>query len=157
MRSVQLADVVARHPLLAGLPSDAVASVAGCARMVAVAPGRLLLAEGDPADTFYLLRRGHVAIEAHDPGHGTMVIETVGPSQVVGWSWMIPPYRWRFDARAIDAVGAVAIDGLCLRTKAEADPALGYALLQRVTTILLDRLQAARIRLLDLYGRGQPQ
>jgi len=157
MRTVPLAEVVARHELLAGLASDTVELVAGCARMVAVAPGQLLLAEGDEADTFYLVRRGHVAIEAHDPARGTMVIETVGPGDVVGWSWMIPPYHWRFDARAIDGVGAVAVDGLCLRTKAEADPAFGYALLQRVTALLVERLESTRIRLLDLYGDGRSQ
>jgi len=147
-----LAELVAAHPLLAGLPGDAVASVAGCAQNIAVDPGVLLLAEGDAADTLYLVRRGHVAIEVHAPGRGPIVIETVGPGAAVGWSWLVPPYRWHFDARATDAVGAIAVDGACLRQKAETDPALGYALMKRVATVLLDRLQMTRLRLLDLYG-----
>ncbi len=147
-----LAELVAAHPLLAGLPGDAVVSVAGCAQNVALEPGALLLAEGDPADTLYLVRRGHVAIEVHAPGRGPIVIETVGPGAAVGWSWLVPPYRWHFDARATDAVGAIAVDGACLREKAEIDPALGYALMKRVATVLLDRLQMTRLRLLDLYG-----
>jgi CRP-like cAMP-binding protein len=147
-----VAELVASHPLLAGLPGDAVAQVAGCARNVAFAAGRLLLAEGDPADTLYLVRRGQVAIEVFSPGRGRVVIETVAPGGVVGWSWLIPPYRYHFDARATCPVGAVAVDGACLRAKAEADPALGYALLSRVSGLLLERLQATRVRLLDLYG-----
>jgi CRP-like cAMP-binding protein len=147
-----LAKLVADHPLLAGLPGDAVASVAGCARNIALDPGVLLLEEGDAADTLYLVRRGHVAIEVYAPGRGPIVIETVGPGAAVGWSWLVPPYRWHFDARATDEVGAIAVDGACLRQKAESDPALGYALMKRVATVLLDRLQMTRLRLLDLYG-----
>jgi CRP-like cAMP-binding protein len=150
--TTSIAQLVARHPLLAGLDENAVAQVAGCARNVAFEPGRLLLAEGDRADTLYLVRRGHVAIEVHAPGRGSVVLETVGPGSVVGWSWLIPPYRWSFDARARDDVGAIAIDGACLRHKAQADPELGFALLSRVSSELLSRLQATRLRLLDLYG-----
>ena len=152
--TTDLATIVSRHPLLAGLPGDAVERVAGCAHNVAVAPGRLLLAEGDPADTLYLLRRGRVAIEVHGPGSGRVVIETLGPGEAVGWSWLFPPYRWHFDVRAVDAVGAVAVDAACLRDKAEADPALGYELMRRVGAVLLERLQATRFRVLDLYGDG---
>ncbi len=149
-----LAELVSAHPLLAGLPGNAVDSVAGCARNVTFKPGDLLLAESDSADTLFLLRRGRVAIEVHSPGRGPIVIETVGPGAVVGWSWLVPPYRWHFDARAVEPVGAVAVDGACLRDKAEADPVLGYALMKRVAAVLLERLQMTRLRLLDLYGTG---
>jgi len=149
-----IAELVAKHPLLAGLPGDAVALVAGCARNIVVAKGHLLLEEGGPADTLYLLRRGRVALELHSPERGRITVETVGPGDPVGWSWMLPPYRWHFDARALEPVGAVAVDATCLRQKAEADPAFGYALMQRVAAVILERLQSTRIRLLDLYGKG---
>lgn len=147
-----LAELVARHPLLAGLPGDAVATVAGCAQNMSFDPGDLLLAEGDAADTLYLLRRGRVAIEVHAPGKGPIVVETVNPGAAVGWSWLVFPYRWHFDARALDAVGAIGIDAACLREKAERDPALGYELMKRMAAVLLERLQMTRVRLLDLYG-----
>jgi CRP/FNR family cyclic AMP-dependent transcriptional regulator len=150
--STSIAEIVASHPLLAGLPGDAVAQVAGCARNVAYAPGELLLAEGDVADTLFLVRRGRIAIEIHAPDRGAIVVETVGPGGTVGWSWLFPPYRWQFDARAIDPVGVVAVDGACLRAKADADDAFGHQLVTRVAAVLLERLQATRIRLLDLYG-----
>lgn len=152
-----IAELVAEHPLLAGLPGEAVAQVAGCARNVAFAEGQLLIAEGLAADTFYLLRRGSVALEVHAPGRGALVVETLRPGQVLGWSWLFPPYRWHFDARALGPVGAIAVDGACLRTKAEADPAFGYELVRRFAAVILDRLQATRLRLLDLYGHGPPR
>lgn len=152
----EMHELVATHPLLAGLPDVVLAQVAGCARNVAFRPGALVLAEGEPADTFYLLRRGHVAIEVQSPGRGALVVETLGPGAAIGWSWLIPPYRWQFDVRAADDVGAIALDAACLRGKAEDDPALGYELLRRVSGVLLQRLQATRVRLLDLYGTGVP-
>jgi len=154
MARVPIAEVVSTHPLLADLPGATISQVAGCARNVAFDTDALLLAEGDAADTLYLVRRGRVAIEVHAPGRGAIEIETVGPGGVVGWSWLFPPYRWHFDARAIEPVGAVAVDAACLRAKADADPALGYALMSRVSALLLDRLQATRMRLLDLYGKN---
>jgi CRP/FNR family transcriptional regulator, cyclic AMP receptor protein len=152
-----IAELVGRHPLLAGLPGETVGLVAGCAQNVAFAPGQLLLAEGDAADALFLIRRGHVALEVHEPGRGSIVLETIGPGHVVGWSWLFPPYRWQFDARATEPVGAIALDGACLRAKAEADPAFGYELMKRLGAVIVDRLQAARIRLLDLYGAGAPK
>lgn len=154
MKTSNVAEVVSAHPLLAGLPAPIVEEVARCARNVAFPAGGLLLAEGDPADTTFLLRRGRVAIEVQAPGRGALVIETVGPGAVVGWSWLFPPYAWRFDARALEPVGAIALNAACLRERAEGDPAAGYALMARVAGILLDRLQATRVRLLDLYGTG---
>ena len=152
MRISTVAEEVSVHPLLAGLPAEFVGEVAGCARNVAFPSGTLLLAEGDPADTVYLVRRGRVAIEVRSPGPGSLVVETVGAGSVVGWSWLVPPYSWRFDARALDPVGALALNAACMRDKADRDPAVGYALMSRVAGILLERLQATRVRMLDVYG-----
>ncbi len=150
--TTSIAELVAHHQLLAGLPGDAVAKVAGCAQNVAYRAGELLLKEGGEADTLFLVRRGTVAIEIHAPNGGAMVIETVGPGATVGWSWLFAPYKWQFDARAVDSVGVVAVDGACLRAKADTDDAFGHLLVSRVAAVLLERLQATRIRLLDLYG-----
>lgn len=149
---MDIAELVASHPLLAGLPGGTVDQVAGCARNVAFSAGTVLIAEGGQADTLYLLRRGHVAIEVHEPGRGALVVETIGAGKPLGWSWLFPPYRWHFDARALDAVGAIAVDGSCLRGKAESDPAFGFELMRRIVPVILERLQAAEMQLLDLYG-----
>ncbi len=81
-----------------------------------------------------------------------MIIETLGPGEVVGWSWLFPPYRWHFDAVALEPVRAVALDGLCLHAKCEENPRLGFDLTRRFAGVLVDRLQATRLRLLDMYG-----
>jgi CRP/FNR family transcriptional regulator, cyclic AMP receptor protein len=147
-----VAESVAAHPLFAGLSAEEAAKVAACARNEVYGPGRLLLAEGDDADTLYLIDTGTVSIEIHAPHRGPIPVETVGPGGTVGWSWLFPPFRWQFDARAVDTVGVVAIDGSCLRAMADADDAFGHQLVVRVAAVLLERLQATRIRLLDLYG-----
>ena len=107
----------------------------------------MLFREGEPADVFYVVRRGRVALELYVPARGPMTVETVEAGEVVGWSWLFPPYRWHFDARAVAPVRAIAVDGACLRGKCEDDPALGYELMQRFSAVLLDRLNATRLRL----------
>ena len=148
-----IGELVAEHPLFSGLPVDVAELVGGCSQNVAIATGELLLEEGEPARSLYLLRRGHVALEVYEPGRVPLVIDRIGPGQAVGWSWMFPPYRWHFAARALEPVGAIAIDADCLRAKAETDPAFGYLLMKRIAAVILDRLQATRVRLLDVYGR----
>src|ERR1035441_928829 len=103
-----IAALVANHPLLAGLPGDMAALVTGCARNVAVKQGEFLLVEGEAADKLYLLRRGRVSLEARAPGRPPLVIETLEPGAGLGWSWLFPPYRWEFHARAPAPVGAIA-------------------------------------------------
>jgi CRP-like cAMP-binding protein len=147
-----LVEYLPEHPFFAGLEAPAMELVVGCARNVHIDEGQVLFRAGEPADTFFVIRRGRVALEVHDPRRGTLVVATPGQGDVVGWSWLIPPYRWVFDARAAAPVSAVALDGACLRGKCEADPVLGYALMKRVAGVMYDRLQDARIRLLDVYG-----
>ena len=114
--------------------------------------GDRLFDEGGPAGYCWLIRHGRVALDTAVPGRGHVVVQTLGPGDLLGWSWLVPPYRWMFDARATDETSAIAFDAACLRETCEADPGVGYALLQRVVTVMSDRLRSARIRLLDLYG-----
>jgi hypothetical protein len=93
-----------------------------------------------------------VALETFVPGRGPLVIDTVGPGQLLGASWLVPPYRWMFDGRTVEAVRAVALDGACIRAKCEDDTGLGFELMKRVAVVIQSRLQSARLRLLDLYG-----
>jgi CRP-like cAMP-binding protein len=143
--------LLASHPLLAGLP---VGALVPSARLLTVEAGQLLMAEGDPADTIYLLQRGRVALELHESGRGPLVIETVGAGRIVGLSWIAPPFRWHFDARAVEPVTAIALDAAAVRAAAAADPAFGYALMVRIGAVMLERLHATRVRLLDIYGHG---
>ena len=144
--------VVLEAEVFVGLDDRYAAQLAGCARTAGWEQGAQLFREGTPADTFYVLRRGRVALELFVPGRGPVIVETIEPGDVVGWSWLFPPYRWHFDGRAVEPVRAVAVDGACLRTKCDEDSALGYELMRRFAAVMLERLQATRIRLVDLYG-----
>ncbi len=128
--------------------------IAGCGSNVQFSEGQVLFREGEPADTFYVIRHGRVAVELHHPIRGSYLIETVEEGEVLGWSWLFPPYRWHFDARAMSAVRATAFDGACLRGKCLDDPAFGYEVMSRFAEILIERLHWTRLRLLDVYGRG---
>jgi CRP/FNR family cyclic AMP-dependent transcriptional regulator len=149
-----LDEVIARAPVFAGLPDDDLVLIAGCAKNVGFDEGELLFRDGDQADTFYLLRHGRVALELHAPERGGLVVETIEAGDVVGWSWLFAPYRWHFDARAVTEVRAVAFDGACLRGKCEDDKELGYELMKRFGHVMIDRLQHARVRLLDVFGNA---
>jgi CRP/FNR family cyclic AMP-dependent transcriptional regulator len=151
-----LAELIGRHPVLEGLSPADVAQVAGCSHNLVAEVGEVLFWEGDPATTLYLVRRGQISLEVHAPGREPLLIETVSEGSVVGWSWLFPPYRWTLSGRVSAPLGAVAIDGSCLRGKAEADHELGYVLMRRFAAIMLQRLLATRLRLLDLYGDGSP-
>lgn len=148
----EIKDYLPEHPFFKGLDPDLIEFLAGCARNVHFKEGEILFREGDKADTFYVIRKGRVAIQVHNPAGGGMIFDTADAGDVVGWTWLVPPYKWVFDASASEETSAVAFDGECLRGKCEADPAVGYALMNRVMLVMYDRLQAARMRLLDLYG-----
>ena len=139
-------------PVFAGIDDERLAFIAGCASNVTFDGDHRLFHEGDPADTFYLVRHGTVALETFVATRGPMLIETLEPGEIVGWSWLFPPYRWHFDARTLTPVRATVFDGACLREKCETDPQLGYLLMTRFAQVLIDRLQWTRFRLLDLYG-----
>ena len=146
-----IAEELGDHPFGRGLRPEHLALLAGCGRNVTLAPG-VLVREGDPADTFYLLREGVVSLEVHAPGGPPLVVQTLHAGEVLGWSWLFPPHRWTFDARVVETARAIAFDGACLRGKCEADHELGYQLMKRVAQVFTTRLQATRMQLLDLYG-----
>ncbi|OHV32328.1 Crp/Fnr family transcriptional regulator [Pseudofrankia sp. EUN1h] len=137
------------------MPPERLALLAGHARDVSFHAGDALLREGDPADVFYVLRQGTVAIELFVPTRGLVPIETVGAGGLVGWSWLFPPYRLVFDAHALSPVTASVVDGARLRSQFAADPALAYDVLVRVSRVLAERLWATRLRLLDVYGNPE--
>ena len=142
------------HKFFAGLNSEYLTLLSGCASNVVFAADSFLFREGEPAETFYLIREGKVALEIAAPGRGALVVQTLGPGDVAGFSWLFDPHRWEFDGRAVERVLAVRMDGACLRGKCDADPRLGYELMQRFAGLMTSRLQATRLQLLDVYGHA---
>lgn len=147
-----LEQIIADHPFFAGFDRAHTHLISSCARNTRFDPGRYLLQQGALAEQFFLLRHGRVALELSSPGRGTLTFQTLGPGELVGVSWLIAPYRWTYDARALELVRAIAIDAACLRTKSEADHDFGYEMMKRFMPVLVQRLQAARLQLLDVYG-----
>jgi CRP/FNR family cyclic AMP-dependent transcriptional regulator len=148
-----LEQLISASSIFAGMTPSQLQLIAGCGRNQHVEGGTLLLREGEPADTFFLIRHGKVSLELHAPAGGPLVIETLDDGEVVGWSWLFAPYRWHLDGRALSPCSLVAFDGACLRGKCEQDHELGYELMKRFAANLIDRLQATRLQLLDVYGR----
>jgi len=113
--------------------------------------GARMLRTGNTADTMYVLRHGKVAVEVLNGAGGSLVIETLGSGDVVGISWMLPPYRLAFDVRCIEQCGVIAVDAQELRDACDADPAVGYDVYKLLAGVVRERLQATRLQLLDLY------
>lgn len=144
--------VLGEQAFLKGLSPAHLMAIAECAHPVTFASGEYVFHEGDPANHFYILTYGQVSLELYVPGRGSHVVQTVEKDEVLGWSWLFPPYRWHFDGRALTVVRAIDFNGMCLRAKCDADHDLGYDLMQRFAQTMMSRLQATRLQLLDVYG-----
>ncbi len=146
--------ILAGHPLFANMAPEFLDTLAGCAKNVRFAAGDYLFHEGDDADHIYLIREGQVSLEISAPGRGSMVFQTVASGSVIGLSWIVPPYRWRFDAHARSDLRVIEFDARCVRGKCDADPVLGYAVLKQIMPVLVERLHDTRVQMLDLYSAG---
>jgi len=144
-----LEPILRQHPFFKDLPEKYFTFILGCASHVVFKAGDVILKEGESADKFYLLRSGIVAIYIDKPHQIT--IQTIHEGDILGWSWLIPPHRFRFSAKAMDNSRLVALDGKCLREKCEKNSDLGYELLKRLVVVFTERLEATRIQLLDIY------
>jgi CRP-like cAMP-binding protein len=150
-----LTDAVTRlraQPLFAELGPATLLALGEHGRPAAFPAGRRIFDEDGPADRFWLLETGRVALDLHVPGREPQIVETIGAGAVLGWSWLQPPYRWHFGAVVLAGADAVEFDAGAVRRGAEADPAFGYAIMKLFLPIVTERLQAARLRLIDLWG-----
>ncbi|MBM3837106.1 MAG: Crp/Fnr family transcriptional regulator [Verrucomicrobia bacterium] len=142
-----LAAAIAGHPFLKGLSPDHLRVLADNAMRVQFEEGDFIFREGDPANRFYLIESGQIALESRTAEEPSLVIQTIGLGEVLGWSWLFPPYYWHFDARAIQPAAAIFFYGTRLREQCEDDHDLGYELMTRVTSVVIQRLQATRKQL----------
>lgn len=147
-----LDQMLAEHPFFKGISPEFLKVLAGFGHHVHFNGGTYLFYEGDEAANFYLLQKGRIALGTNIPGPGMVTVETIDAGDVVGWSWLIPPYKWNFSARIVEDVEAIVIDAAKLRTVAEQDHDLGYQLYQMFFPVVLNRLQATRLQLLDIYN-----
>jgi CRP-like cAMP-binding protein len=134
------------------LPAEYRAFLASCETAVEFDADAFLFHEDEPAERFYVLLQGRIALEAHVPGRPSIVVATLRPGDLVGWSWLLPPYRTHFDAHAIESCRLIRFDALPLRQRLAKDCTFGYELYRRMTPILVARLNAARRQMIDWYG-----
>ncbi|MGZ4120815.1 MAG: cyclic nucleotide-binding domain-containing protein [Actinomycetota bacterium] len=146
--------LLSEHAFFRGMDPPYLELIAGCGSNVRFRADTFIFREGEPADLFYLIRHGKVALEIGGVARGPIVIQTVGPDEVVGWSWLFEPYEWNLDARVVEDVRAISFAADCLRLKCEADTRLGYEMMQRFAQVILQRLDATRYQLLDVYGHA---
>jgi CRP/FNR family transcriptional regulator, cyclic AMP receptor protein len=144
--------IIAEHPFFAGLESDFPNLLTGCAANARFEEDTYIFKEGEEANEFYLIRAGRVAVEIFAPQRKPIMVATLGEGEILGWSWLLPPYQRKFHARAIAPVRAIALDGKCLRMKCEQNHDLGFEMLKRFALILEQRLEATRFQLLDVYA-----
>jgi CRP/FNR family cyclic AMP-dependent transcriptional regulator len=142
--------ILQKHSFFKDLPAQYFDFIVGCATHVVFKKGDIILKEGEPADKFYLIRSGLVSICISQ--RRNIAIQTIQEGDILGWSWLIPPHRYRFSAEAVENTRAVMLDGKCLREKCEKNSDLGYELLKRLATVFTQRLEATRLQLLDVYN-----
>lgn len=143
--------ILKNHPFFKDLRPEYLDIIVGCASNVSFKEGEMILREGEEANNFYLIRHGRVAIDIPATKQRSITIQTIQDNDILGWSWLIPPHRYRFNARAVENTRATALDGKCLREKCEKNHDLGYELLKRLASVFTQRLEMARMQLLNMY------
>jgi len=146
---LSMADLIAAHPFAKGLSHAIVEKIADFAMEAEFSAEETIFREGDPANRFYLILEGTVALDSFVEGRGVVELQKIGAGDVLGWSWLFPPYYWHFDARAVTPVKAIFLYGTPLRERCEEDHDLGYELLKRTSAIVVNRLQTTRRKLLE--------
>lgn len=135
---------LSEHAFLAGMDAAGLARINALARAEVLPAGQMIFREGEPAARLYLIRYGQVSLEVHAPGSHGIVVDSLGDGDVLGWSWLLAPYRWAFDARASQMVRAISVDAPKLRAEMYRDPAFGMDILSRMAPVMGRRLAEAR-------------
>lgn len=141
--------VIAEHPFLCGLKPEHLRLLADSAMRMHYEAGELIFREGDPANRFYLIEEGRVSLESPRRHEAPVAVQIIGRGDVLGWSWLFPPYYWNFDARALAPTTAIFFYGTRLQEQCEQDHDFGYEMMKRMTQVVMHRLQATRRQLLN--------
>jgi CRP-like cAMP-binding protein len=149
-----LAEAIAAHRFVAGMKPDHLKRLMDAAMFKQFQRDEVVFREGDPANRFYLICQGKIALESRRNDESAPLVQFVGKDDVLGWSWLFPPYYWHFDARAVEPTSAIFFYGTRLREQCEHDPVFGYDLMKRVATIVIKRLQGVRLELLQLQQKS---
>jgi CRP-like cAMP-binding protein len=146
-----LAATIKRHPFCKDMEAEHVRFLEPGAQFVSFAAGTIVAREGSESDRFYLVLSGKVALETQFQPGRLVTVQTLGAGETLGWSWLFPPHRWHFQARAVEPVEAIAWDTQELRARADANPRFGYEMARRLTRALTQCWQATHAQMLDFY------
>ncbi len=144
-------NIISQVPMFKSLPKEAVSLIASCGEEVTFEPETQILTEGAMASTFYIIKTGTVSLQVREPQAIPIVVQTISSNSLLGLSWLSPPYQWAFDAFALEKVTAIEFHAACVREKLSASPEYGFVILQAILNVFLDRLQATRTRMIDIY------
>jgi CRP/FNR family transcriptional regulator, cyclic AMP receptor protein len=150
-----LRDLIAEHAFFRDLAPRHIELLTEAAMLKDFKAGEVIFEEGDPANRFYIVRSGEVEVLSEADDGRAVSVQRVGPGDVLGWSWLFPPYYWHFDARAVADTNAIFFYGTWLRESCERDHDFGYVMLKRMSAIIIQRLQATRQRLVQLEAAAQ--
>jgi CRP-like cAMP-binding protein len=148
-----LVQELSNYPFFKGLQPDALELIAGCTFNAVFESDQFIFQAGDEANTFYVIRSGKVVVQAGGADRGMVILQTLGPGDVLGWSWLFPPYRWFFDVRTLELTHTIVFDATCIRAMSEQHEEFGYELMKRIASVVGERLHATRQQILFLHGR----
>jgi CRP/FNR family cyclic AMP-dependent transcriptional regulator len=149
---ITMAGLLEEQPFFAGMRPVHLERLSYYARRATFRPDTQIFHEGGHAERFWLIREGLVQLHTHLPGRGQVTVETLRPGAVLGWSWLFPPFAWHFSAVAVEATLTVEFDGPAVQRLCDGSPELGYQLTKRFLNVVYERMQATRLRLIDVYG-----
>ena len=145
-------DFLSAHEFFKGLNEDFITLLSDYATERKVKKGEVLFQPGKPANRFYLLCNGRVSVQVPALVGPALELQVLGENQILGWSWLIPPYRWNFLARAVEDTDLLEFDGSAILERCEKDPKFGYELFKRFTALMSERLDAARQKMMDQWN-----
>jgi CRP-like cAMP-binding protein len=151
MPDTNIKQIIADSKFFSGLEDDAVAFLAANATQKQLTAGKVLFHHGDPAEHFHLLQKGHLSLEIPAIEGPSLELQDIGPGQIAGWSWLIPPNRWSFQARARTDIEYIEFDGVAVLAHCDADPAFGYQLIKRFSALMSERLRFARQKMMEAW------
>lgn len=148
--------LLSEHAFFKGIEQQHLDILAGCCSNKVFEAGEVIGHEGDKAENFFLIREGKVAVQIATPSKGPVTVQTLGEGEIIGWSWLFPPYQWNFDLKAIEKTRTIALDAKCLRKKCDEIPELGYLLMKKFSFIMIQRLKSTRMQILNIYETQHP-
>jgi len=152
MSTQEILSALSKHAFLRGLETPLLEKLAQCTQQITMTADQLLAREREAASAAYLIQSGRVAIEVRKSGRAAVRVLVLAPGDILGWSWMVPPHRWQFDARVLDTLQALALDAEALRRMCDEDHELGYQLLKRLIVVVSSRLAATQKQVLAQEG-----